>query len=102
MPRSAEDRAIWGSAFKPALLSINDARKKLNVSRSTLYKLAREGKLEIKRLGPKLSRVTAESIDRLLNTAPSFTRGSPIKTLTPEERERRNAEADAELAKLGL
>jgi excisionase family DNA binding protein len=84
--------------IKPTLISVEEACTKLRLSRSTLYALARRGEIEIKRLGPKISRVVVESLDRYVAGLPSFKPGSPIKTLTDEER----AERDADLAKLGL
>ena len=98
---------------KPTLITVEEACTKLRLSRSTVYALARLGRIEIKRLGPKISRVVVESLDRYVAELPDYKQGSPIKVLTDEERaereakrkaeeERRSAEADAELRGLGL
>jgi excisionase family DNA binding protein len=87
---------------KPTLVTVDEACTKLRLSRSTVYALARCGQIEIKRLGPKISRVVVESLDRYVAGLPDYKRGSPIKTLSEEERAEREAKRNPTLEELGL
>jgi excisionase family DNA binding protein len=50
------------SAVIPKLHRINDAAAALGVSRNTIYRLAREGKLVRVQIGQNSSRITDESL----------------------------------------
>ncbi|MFY0625439.1 MAG: helix-turn-helix domain-containing protein [Reichenbachiella sp.] len=50
-------------------LTLEDAARLLSVSRTTLYRLRREGVLEIKTVGKK-KYILRKSIDQLFNPAP--------------------------------
>jgi excisionase family DNA binding protein len=64
--------------FEPALVKIELACRYLDVGRSKLYELIREGKLDTVKIG-KSARVTTESLKRFVQSLPSTDRGSPIK-----------------------
>jgi excisionase family DNA binding protein len=49
------------------LRTIAEATELLSCSRPTIYKLWREGRLELVKLGGWHTRVTSRSLDRLLN-----------------------------------
>jgi excisionase family DNA binding protein len=51
-------------------VSITDAAERLAVSRSTIYQLVKAGQLDLRRLGPKLSRITRASLDQLIAKMP--------------------------------
>lgn len=50
-------------------LSPEEAAGYLGVNRSTIYKWAREGRLEIRKLSARASRIDREELDRLLDDA---------------------------------
>jgi excisionase family DNA binding protein len=52
------------------LYSVAEAEALLGVSHSTLYRLARSGRLQIKKIGSK-SVISAESIEQLIAGLPS-------------------------------
>jgi excisionase family DNA binding protein len=54
------------NAVLPKLHRINDAAAALCVSRNTIYRLAREGKLVRVQIGENSSRITDESIREFL------------------------------------
>jgi excisionase family DNA binding protein len=64
--------------LEPLLVTVDESCQALRVSRSTLYALAREGKIELRRVG-KSSRVTVESLRRFYEGLPNSTPGSPVK-----------------------
>ena len=64
--------------FQPALMRIEPACRYLDVGRSKLYELIREGKLEAVKIG-KSARVTTASLKRFVGTLPPSVGGSPIK-----------------------
>jgi len=80
----------------------------LRLSRTTIYTLARNGQIEIKKLGPKTTRVVVASLERYIEGLPSVVPGSPVelsaetKARRQEEKERRDAEIDAGLKAMGL
>jgi predicted site-specific integrase-resolvase len=49
------------------LYSINATADALQTSRPAIYDFVRKGKLELVKLGPKKSRITADSIVKLLD-----------------------------------
>ena len=53
------------------LLSLDEAAERLNVSRGTLYTLARRGDLTIRKIG-RSSRVAESEITRVVRKAPKF------------------------------
>jgi excisionase family DNA binding protein len=64
--------------FEPALVKIEPACKYLDVGRSKLYELIREGKLEAVKIG-KSARITTASLKRFVGSLPPSVGGSPIK-----------------------
>jgi excisionase family DNA binding protein len=64
--------------FEPALVKIEPACRYLDVGRSKLYELIREGKLEAVKIG-KSARVTTASLKRFVGSLPPSVGGSPIK-----------------------
>jgi excisionase family DNA binding protein len=66
------------TTFEPALMKIERACRHLDVGRSKLYELIREGKLDAVKIG-KSARVTTASLKRFVGSLPSSARGSPIK-----------------------
>ena len=64
--------------FEPALVKIEPACKYLDVGRSKLYELIREGKLEAVKIG-KSARITTASLKRFVESLPASPGGSPIK-----------------------
>lgn len=51
----------------PILLSRDEAAERLRISERTVRRYGRAGLLEERRVGPKLIRITAESVERLLS-----------------------------------
>ena len=66
------------TTFEPALMKIEPACRYLDVGRSKLYELIREGKLEAVKIG-KSARVTTASLKRFVESLPASPGGSPIK-----------------------
>ena len=66
------------TTFEPVLLKIEPACRYLDVGRSKLYELIREGKLEAVKIG-KSARVTTASLKRFVESLPASPGGSPIK-----------------------
>jgi excisionase family DNA binding protein len=66
------------TTFEPALMKMELACRYLNVGRSKVYKLIREGKLDAVKIG-KSARVTTASLKRFVESLPASTGGSPIK-----------------------
>jgi len=64
--------------FEPALLKIESACEYLDVGRSKLYELIREGKLDAVKIG-KSARITTASLKRFVESLPPSDGGSPIK-----------------------
>ena len=64
--------------FEPALVKIEPACRYLDVGRSKLYELIREGKLEAVKIG-KSARITTASLKRFVGSLPPSAGGSPIK-----------------------
>jgi excisionase family DNA binding protein len=64
--------------FEPALVKIEPACKYLDVGRSKLYELIREGKLDAVKIG-KSARITTASLKRFVESLPASPGGSPIK-----------------------
>jgi excisionase family DNA binding protein len=64
--------------FDPALVKIEPACKYLDVGRSKLYELIREGKLDAVKIG-KSARITTASLKRFVESLPASPGGSPIK-----------------------
>ena len=50
----------------PLLVKIPDTARELSTSISSIYELVEAGKLDLVKLGPKSSRITGESILRVL------------------------------------
>ncbi|QKM47759.1 hypothetical protein B7760_01783 [Burkholderia glumae] len=53
-------------ATTPRLYKVRDVMVQLQVSKGTVYRLVRAGKLRLVKIGAKSSGITAESIDALL------------------------------------
>ena len=66
------------TTFEPALMKIEPACRYLDVGRSKLYELIREGNLEAVKIG-KSARVTTASLKRFVEKLPASPGGSPIK-----------------------
>jgi excisionase family DNA binding protein len=69
--------------FEPALMRIEPACKYLDVGRSKLYELIREGKLDAVKIG-KSARITTVSLKRFVESLPTSTGGSPINRHRPK------------------
>jgi excisionase family DNA binding protein len=59
-------------------MKIEQACRYLNVGRSKLYELIREGKLDAVKIG-KSARITTASLKRFVESLPASPGGSPIK-----------------------
>jgi excisionase family DNA binding protein len=64
--------------FEPALVKIEPACRYLDVGRSKLYELIRDGKLEAVKIG-KSARITTASLKSFVGSLPPSAGGSPIK-----------------------
>jgi len=64
--------------FQPALMRIEPACRYLDVGRSKLYELIREGKLEVVKIG-KSAGITTASLKQFVESLPASPGGSPIK-----------------------
>lgn len=51
-------------------LTVEEAARRLSVSRATIYRWAQAGRIQIYKLGPKSSRIKAEDLERLEAEAP--------------------------------
>ena len=71
------------TTFEPALMKIEPACRYLDVGRSKLYELIREGKLDAVKIG-KSARVTTASLKRFVESLPTSPGGSPIKRHRPK------------------
>jgi excisionase family DNA binding protein len=71
------------TTFEPALIKIEPACRYLDVGRSKLYELIREGKLDAVKIG-KSARVTTTSLKRFVESLPASPGGSPIKRHRPK------------------
>lgn len=66
--------------MKQELYKVTTAMQRLNVCRSTIYRMAQRGDLELVKFG-RVTRVTGASIDRLINAQmPSATLGDTTET----------------------
>jgi excisionase family DNA binding protein len=66
------------TTLEPALMKIEPACRYLDVGRSKLYELIRQGKLDAVKIG-KSARVTTASLKRFVESLPASPGGSPIK-----------------------
>jgi excisionase family DNA binding protein len=57
--------------IEPVLISVNEACAKLRIGRSTFYHLVKAKRLEIRKISPKCTRVTVESIKRFVAGLPT-------------------------------
>jgi excisionase family DNA binding protein len=64
--------------FDPALVKIEPACRYLDIGRSKLYELIRDGKLDAVKIG-KSARITTASLKRFVGSLPPSAGGSPIK-----------------------
>lgn len=69
---------MTATSLEPALVKIERACRSLDVGRTKLYGLIREGKLDCVRIG-KSARITTASLKRFVESLPASTGGSPIK-----------------------
>lgn len=60
-----------GPGQRPRLLTYEQASRELGVSRSTLYKLLREGTIRAVELAPQVRRIEAVEIDRYIAACPA-------------------------------
>lgn len=56
-------------------LTIKEAMQRLKISRATLYRWAKAGRLTIHKLGPRSSRIKREDIERLEEESPRLYEG---------------------------
>lgn len=56
--------------MKPITLTIDDTASALDVSKSTVFRLIRAGKLDARKLGAKLTLITTASIEALVSGLP--------------------------------
>src|SRR5262249_36288976 len=73
-----EPLAIASKNSESLLITIDEACQTLRVSRSTLYALIRERRIEIRQIN-KSSRVTVESLRRFVESLPNCAGDFPIK-----------------------
>ncbi len=52
--------------MEQTLYKVSSAMKKLDVCRATIYRMAARGELELVRLGTRATRVTAASVERVI------------------------------------
>jgi excisionase family DNA binding protein len=64
--------------FEPGLVKVEAACRYLDIGRSKLYELIREGKLDARKIG-KSVRITTASLKRYVESLPASPGGSPIK-----------------------
>jgi excisionase family DNA binding protein len=64
--------------FEPALVRIGPACSYLDIGRTKLYELVRDGKLDAVKIG-KSARITTASLKRFVGSLPPSVGGSPIK-----------------------
>jgi excisionase family DNA binding protein len=70
------------------LFKVTSAMKKLDVSRATIYRMAARGELDLVKFG-RATRVTGESIDRLLNAGGPPPKDKPEAAAIPAARQRK-------------
>jgi excisionase family DNA binding protein len=69
---------MTATPLEPALVKIERACRYLDVGRTKLYRLIREGKLDCVRIG-KSARITTASLKKFVESLPPSSGGSPIK-----------------------
>jgi excisionase family DNA binding protein len=69
----------WAAEPGPALLTVKQAARVLNLGRSTVYQLIADGRLEVVHIG-RSTRVPTDAISRLIGTL----RGVDIATQIPQ------------------
>jgi excisionase family DNA binding protein len=57
----------WGAELRPALLTVKQAARVLNLGRSTVYELIADGRLEVVHIG-RSTRVPTEAISKLIRS----------------------------------
>lgn len=63
------------------LLTITDAARKLNISRQSLYRWAKEGKIQMIKIADNATRIKQSDIERLIQEAtPIYPDGSQIQS----------------------
>jgi len=67
-------------------VTIREASGYLKVSRSTLYRWARDGRIRLHRLGRRTVRVRKEELDRISDVASSSEIGTLGTRVTPQSR----------------
>jgi excisionase family DNA binding protein len=61
-----EELDLWPTDARPALITIKQAARILNLGRSTVYELIAEGQLEVVHIG-RSARVPTDAITALIN-----------------------------------
>jgi excisionase family DNA binding protein len=56
---------VWAAELRPALLTVKQAARVLNLGRSTVYELIADGRLEVVHIG-RSTRVPADCITKLI------------------------------------
>jgi excisionase family DNA binding protein len=64
------ERLVGRSAQMSEWLTIQEAMQRLKISRATIYRWAKAGRLTIHQLGPRSPRIGREDIERLEEEAP--------------------------------
>jgi excisionase family DNA binding protein len=77
-----DELELWAAEPRPALLTVKQAARVLNVGRSTVYQLIADGRLEVVHIG-RSTRVPTDAIARLIGALRSVdiaapTPGAPI------------------------
>jgi excisionase family DNA binding protein len=73
-----EELDLWAAELRPALLTVKQAARVLNLGRSTVYQLIAEGRLEVVHIG-RSARVPTDAITRLIGALRAVDTAVPIR-----------------------
>jgi excisionase family DNA binding protein len=68
----------WAAEPRPALLTVKQAARVLNLGRSTVYQLIADGRLEVVHIG-RSTRVPTDAISRLIGALRTVDTATPIR-----------------------
>jgi excisionase family DNA binding protein len=71
-----DELELWAAEPRPALLTVKQAARVLNLGRSTVYQLIADGRLEVVHIG-RSTRVTTDAIARLIGALRSVDTAAP-------------------------